>query len=340
MRHWTHLLVVSILLSLTSTLLAADSAATAAATPAAVTFDHLKDGPYKAYSISSAQYRPIVIQILNTYPAGFDYEITGIPIKAAEATGGVSMSQLTMKELTQVHDPKYGGYVVHITPKAGAITVTDAPAKQNVLDSATLVISVTTLQWDIAMAGAFTVSGLRDHVYSLQTRTVDGKSEQYVAEDTSKEDRSRLGTGAFIHVYHSALPWLGGTFGLGINDASRTTYFAGPSIRFGDKAALSFGVAAGSVNRLPGGISVGKTVTDGNVLSNLGNRINYNYFVAFSFSFLDARGFLEKPFAGASTPSDSSSSQAPPPGNPVKKPNTPVAVDPLAPAKTPVPPTP
>jgi len=285
----------------------------------AVTYDHLNDGTYQSYSITVAPYQPFIIRILNTFPSSFTYEVAGIPISrpGAKATGGVTMSQLETKEVTQAHDPKYGGYVVRILPKdgAGPVVVSDAPAGKNQLSAATLVIAVTNAQWDASIAGAFTVSGLRDPVFALEPRTEDGKTVQYVVEDKSKEDRSRLGTGAFVNVYHTSRPWLGGTFGIGVNDNNRTTYFAGPSIRFGDKAAVTVGLAAGSITRLPAGVSLNKAASDNNVLNNLSNRVSYNWFIGFSFSFLSVQNALEKPFAGGETAKESASSANAPQGS-------------------------
>lgn len=276
-------------------------AASAGDTPI-VKYDHLNDGSAKSYLIQVAPNKPFVIEIDNTDPERYRYDVAGVPRvppKGGAAPDEKTKSALQTKQITQVFDPKYGGYIVTIAPTGTPTTVTDAGGGPKQLPTATLIITVEQLQWDTQMSGAFTVSGLRDRVYSIETATENNQQVHYVREDRSAEDRSRLGTGAFIHVFHTRLPWLGGTFGIGINDTSRTTYFAGPAFRFGDKAAVTVGLAAGSVSRLPAGVTVNTPVADANVINNLGSRVAYNWFVGFSFSFLSARSALEKPFAPA-----------------------------------------
>src|SRR5260221_9050854 len=74
---------------------------------------------------------------------------------------------------------------------------------------------------------------------------------------------------------------------------------AGRGVRMGDKATVNFGRTWGSTSRLPNGVAVSDPVTDDNVLNNLGNRTVKRWFLGLSYSFIDRKERLLKPFAEA-----------------------------------------
>lgn len=138
--------------------------------------------------------------------------------------------------------------------------------------------------WRYDFAGAFTVSGLHDKKYAI-----DSSSKIIRAKD--EESDASLGLAAFIHTYHDSLCNRGGfcyvplSFGIGINDDSKVNYYAGMSLRFGQKAFLTVGANFGSVKTLPNGLSEGSTA-DANTLNNQKDRIGVAPFVSFSYTFL------------------------------------------------------
>jgi hypothetical protein len=290
-----------VLVLLTSVTAVAANQASATDIPI-VKYDHLNDGATAAYSISIAPNKAFIVEIEHTYPPGYDYEIAGIPLRTEEQgfgfTGEVQESELETKQLTQTHDAKFGGYVVRITHKDEPTDVVLSNNTKKKLPDATLVISVKTLGFDYEMAGAFTATGLTDPVFAVHKTTENGQDRQTIFRDRAAEDRNHLGMGALIHTYNTRWPYIAGTFGIGINQGNRVTYYAGPSLKVG-KAYLTAGIAAGSVNRLPAGLAVGDLLTDTNALANGGTRVSRSWFVGFSYTFLNPGDALQKPFAGA-----------------------------------------
>jgi hypothetical protein len=92
------------------------------------------------------------------------------------------------------------------------------------------------------------------------------------------------------------------SFGLGLNQTGRGTYYTGLSLRLGSKAAITGGAAWGHVERLPTGVTTTAPVTDPNVLTNLPTQLTGKAFIAFSYGFLGSRDQLSKPFAGEQKP--------------------------------------
>jgi hypothetical protein len=216
-----------------------------------------------------------------------------------------TVDTLDEKTLEQTHDDRYGGYVVRILKKdtGEAATVIMADQTKTELKPATFIIAVRTQKWSYEFAGAFTVNQLTDPVFALETRSTNGVEQQFLIEDEQARDTVKLGIGAFIHVFHDRLPWVAGTFGIGINSDSKATYYLGPTFRLSDAAGLTAGVVFGPIARLPAGTAVGQPAPDANVLNNLGTKIDKQFFVAVSYTFLGDRSEeqLSKPFAGGST---------------------------------------
>lgn len=266
-----------------------------------VVFDHLAGRFQTEPFLRLRDGEVFFVVIENTSPAHFIYEVKGqekeVPSNEKLEADDPNKS-LVAVTLPVRHESRFGGYIVRITSKTGAPV---AAADKRNLEIFELEVPVETLEWDYEFAGAFTVSDLTDPTYSLQAREVDGGEEQmFIVRDRDAEDRTKLGIGAFTHLFHTRLPAVALSFGLGINEDNKTTYFVGPSWRWGGKGALTAGVAFGSVARLPAGARENERATNTNVLSELGSKTANRYFLSFSYSFLgNMRDRFEKPFAGA-----------------------------------------
>lgn len=228
------------------------------------------------------------IVIENTFPDQFYYQITGIMAVKEEVSPSTDVSFAPngseKKTLSYAHDPKYGGYIVRVTPKQGAQ-----------LGTMEITIAVQTSEWKIGFAGGFVGSGLTDGKYYVQS---EGDT-LVLRQDSAGEDAVRLGIASFVHVWHSKVDWIGLSLGLGLEAGSNITYYVGPCLRAGDKAALDLGLAVGSVTTHPTGTQVDKPVSDPSVVSNLGRRNTMAFFVSLSYSFIGgAKDNLTKPFAG------------------------------------------
>jgi hypothetical protein len=211
--------------------------------------------------------------------------------------------------LYRQHEKRYGGYILRVTRK-------DDPS--NARGDALLTINVVTREWALEFAGGFTVSGLKDRVYSVRNDTlVDATTEAKtpvlrIQRQRDRENQQSLGLGSFVHLYNTGLPWLGISFGLGLEQSRAASYYFGPSIRLGGKATLTAGVLWGNVKTLPAGFAENQVVADANVINGTGTRTQHSLFAGISYSFIGgADKALAKPFAeqGASpapstTPSD------------------------------------
>lgn len=293
-RHWMPALIILLGLGM-----GFEAPLAAQGDPGTVIFDHLGTNASRTYSLELAAGDQITVNIKNTDPTQFDYRIAGIEISEPPPPPGPAAlgdTALETKTLKERYDPTYGAYIVEIARKAGAsgqITVGGQPKQ---LNSVTLVIKVEQLTWNLEFAGAFTGTNLADPVFSLETEMSDGEERQIVISEPDKENEATLGLGAFIHVFHQKLPSLAGTFGLGIQSDSDTSYYLGLTWRMNSKAALTAGAVWSSVDRLPAGLRLGDEVSDANALSNLGSRIEQGWFLGISYTFLNVRDFFQKPF--------------------------------------------
>jgi hypothetical protein len=263
--------------------------------PRDVHYDHQKGGQ-ASITRDLKNGDQMTVFITHTCPTQFEYEIRGYEKETPPAATAKAVMGLSTKKLPLVHDSKYGGYVVSIRRIEGKDPCTEAGNVVN-LESQTFLILVREATWDLSFTGGFTVSSLKNPVYAFKT-DADGRTK-HVVEDTDKVDAATLGIAAFVHVYHQKHPWIAPAFGIGIRTDNKTEYYIGGAFRMNDKAAINAGVVFGPVTTLPAGVKVGDTVTDNNTLNNLPTRTGRGFFVAFSYSFLNARGALEKPFAGA-----------------------------------------
>ena len=265
--------------------------------PKTVHFNHLTDDRDRAYELSVAHGEEFQVVIDDTCEEAFTYDVRGIyrapdaPTGRAGVFGGTALGP---KILPVRHDTQYGGYIVTIQAKG----VPGVCVQQEKLANRTLVISVPTVDWDLSFTGGFTATNLTNPVYSLRPHPTDATKKQ-VQQDTAQRDTANLGVAAFVHLYHRRVPWLTGTFGLGIRESGKTEYLLGGGLRFSDKATLSVGVALGQVQRLPAGINTTDPVSDDNILNTLPTRTRAGWFVGITYSFINASNHLEKPFAGS-----------------------------------------
>jgi hypothetical protein len=142
--------------------------------------------------------------------------------------------------------------------------------------------------WDMALTGGFIVSGLTDPVWALGT--VTGQPTRVVVRQTARESAVNLGVAMFAQVFHDRWPWAAPlSFGVGIREDSRATFYMGSALRFGTHASFTAGVALGSVAALPAGVIEGRPVTDTNVLSNLVTRTTHSWFAGATYTFVSLR---------------------------------------------------
>lgn len=274
-----------------------------------IRFDHARMTPTGPFRMKLRDGEVFTVQINKTWPDNYTYEIAGFTVEEVsdepEAAGDRNISELVDDvRLLQVHDRNYGGYYVNIRLKQGMEPVKFVDGNEtNNLEEATLTIFVETMSWEIDIAGAFTVSDLTNPVYAVQSGDDGmGGTINTVIRDTAAEDEASLGLAAMIHLYNSRRPQYALSFGLGISENSNTTYYVGPSYRFGKRAAVTLGYAWGSVDRLPSGLSEGNPISDANALNNLGTRIDSGVFLSLSYGFLDVRNRIQQPFANEVAP--------------------------------------
>jgi hypothetical protein len=271
---------------------ASSSAAQGAATVKNIEFDHLKATADRHYTRKLRDGEGITITIRNTCLSAFEYALRGIerempPVGVVAAAG----EPLADKLIALVHDSRYGGYIVSITK-----TKEPQCANGTELQSRTLVIAVQDERWDVAFAGGFTLSNVRNPVFAIQA---DAAGARTIVEQTEKRDEAQLGVAAFIHTYHTSVPLFALSFGLGIRDNNKSEYFLGGGLRLSDKATLVTGIVFGPQDRLKGSDRSGAPPTDDNSLSDLPTKTARGFFVGVSYSFIDVQDRFKKPFAGA-----------------------------------------
>lgn len=261
----------------------------------AVVFQHL-DGKPKIYSLDLNHGERFVVRIDRTCVDAFDYSYAGIERGIREQSERSVKAQLGAKDLSIVHDQQYGGYVVHVTAKPGVNAATECTDGDRLV-ATSFIISVNQRSWNLSFSGGFTVSGLTDPEFSVVTTN----GTKNVVREREKEGSHKLGAASFVHLFNDNLQWkqlqpaLG--FGLGINNNNRTEYMIGAGLRFGDKATFNVGRVWGAIDRLPNGITFDTPITDDNVLANKGTQVVSRWFFALTYSFIDTKDRLTKPFA-------------------------------------------
>jgi hypothetical protein len=295
-----------------------------------IEFDHLNTDGDRAYVLKLNDGEPFQVRILNTCATAFTYEVQGILRQDPPAPGTLGLNAgeaLGPKTLPVIHEERYGGYLVSIK-RLNPNTLPCGVDSPNLV-TRTLIISAPKMTWDLAFSGGFTLSNLASpHYYLRPDPTQAGKS--IVQEDPSKNDDANLGIATWVHVYHHRLPSLAGTFGLGIRDSNKTEYYLGGGLRMSDKASINGGVVFGPVSRLKDGINIGDSVTDPNVLNDLPTMTKRGFFIGLSYSFIDVRGKLQQPFAGATGASGNTGTTGT--GNATAAPAAPAPAAPATPA--------
>jgi hypothetical protein len=283
-------------------ILIASTGATALATDAPdatlkpkATFDH-QNPSTRLRSIEVKAGETFIVRIEHTCPESFDYPFEPLPAPADQTKVLSAAQELPFRDIRITHDDQFGGYLVSVSKKAapeGKCGLGDLVDK---LQPQSFVVTVVRADWNVALEGGFTFSGLTNPVYAVDT-------DKLVVEEPSKEDAVRLGAASFVSLFHDRLNYRGVrpslAFGLGITTDSQAEYLLGLGVRFGDKASLIGGAAWGPVARLPNGVTIGTANPPDNMLANLGSQSVRSWFFALTYSFLstDAAGRLAKPFA-------------------------------------------
>lgn len=251
------------------------------------TLDHRSGSPPPA-PVTLKDGERFTVKVTRTYPTLFTYRLYR-QRAAPEKRAILEDAELADVCLTEVHDKQFGGYTLVVQERT---PVADYPPVVVVN------IPVQTPQWTYGFAGAFVGNRLVDHVYyASKEKQADGSDADVVREIPSNErDWAKLGTAAFIHTSPPSWP-VAFSFGLGIADGNKPTYYVGPSLRLGEQAFVTGGLAVGAVNRLPAGLRVGDRLSDPNALTTLRPRNTAGVFIALSYAFLNGRKAVEKPFA-------------------------------------------
>ena len=302
----------SAFLAILSAFALATSPAPAGAQEQSISWDHAEckvemeiDDPActPLFNVNAQPGETITLTVKNTCPEDFEYQTIPLPIREPHTLQ--SRATCTGTRVVDIrHDPQYGGYVVNIVKKEGK-----APPAGN----ARVTIAVKTAQWKLGFAGGFTANGLTDTPFALREVQVPGEggtttTKYRLVTQESREDELGTSVVSFVHLHHNdwekrARPHLGLSLGIGVEPDRLTDYYLGPSLLFGDRAALTVGLAIGQVNAPPAGREVNDTVVDPNALANLGRKRESTWFIGVSYRFLGGGAAdLQKPFAGQNPP--------------------------------------
>jgi hypothetical protein len=263
-------------------------------------FDHLKENASRSWRVDLERDQEFVFRITNTCSDDFQYRLEALPPGVSPPRLGIGiLNPLNTKEVREKHDPRWGGYVLHIDKIAtsNSCHIPTDERKEADLKPVLLFVSVATPDWNVSVAGGFTVSTVTNQVFG--TQLANGK--YLVVREDDKEDAVTLGLASFVVVHHSSQPaWLPApSFGLGIHSDNKLTYNIGGAYRFGDKGAFSLGIAFGPSTRLPDGVRLNVGLDTAPSLANLPTRTRLGFFVGLSYSLIDTREQLQKPFKGA-----------------------------------------
>jgi hypothetical protein len=281
-------------------ILALLGAARSAAASQPIVFDHRGDR-LQTQRVSVSNGTRLSISIEHTCPADFDYEIKGVglsnpPAGVRTQAVGDKPSLQTVAVGTVEADENYSGFFVIATRRPGSkptCYASQADAEPVALQTVTFFLITDVEGWELAFGGGFTFSTLRNEVYAVRDT---GAGAQVVVRDQDKEDSVSLGLAAMTDLYHSRLPQVALSFGLGIREDNKAQYFLGGGIRFGKRATLHAGLTIGSIATLPAGVREGDAIADVNLLNNLGQRTEVRPFVAISYSFLGSGNRMKLPF--------------------------------------------
>lgn len=252
--------------------------------PVETVFDHRGGGP-TSYTLLLTDGELFTITVSNTCLTEFVYEVLGVGSSGRDQLPFTPLTDFrdeTQRDSVRLstwthairHNESYAGYLVTISRRSGASFVCIDGDQTVALEPVTLVINTPKKDWDIALSGGYTLSGL---VNSSCTDDAEGG-------ESKPCDEAKPGLVSFVHVYHDRLPWLAPMFGLGIGGGGQTQYHFGAGIRLGDVAAINGGLAVGPVE-------VGATDAPATVFKK-------TWFVGLSYSFVGGGDTIRQPFAG------------------------------------------
>jgi hypothetical protein len=227
----------------------------------------------------------ITFTVIETKKACFLYNDVPVTREAQRAVGTEALRASDVVEWPDDHQRDVTKYRIEITSRPGA----DAEACKG-LEPLTKEISVVTLGWEVGLAGAFTVDGLRSPEYFLAPQAGTDPQAYVVTRDRDAEDKYNNDLAIMIHLYNSAsfrdssIAWAPLTFGVGFGDTTR--YMVGTSAKFGDAFFLTGGYLIGKVDRLPTGMDEGTVTTDPNAIKSGSQKTDGAWFVGFSYKFL------------------------------------------------------
>ncbi|MEL6703644.1 MAG: hypothetical protein AAFP15_05105 [Bacteroidota bacterium] len=274
-----------------------------------VTYDHATcaaaDAPcVERYDKSVPDGRLFLVEIENTRPDLFTYEARGLVAIQPDAVVGAAAGGAKPRETHRFyvpHSARFAGYVIKIRPQDSA--------KTDGLASVDLIVEIRPSGLQLSFGGGFALGLPGDTAYGLRDSTItaeDGttSSALFVREESDRADALTRGVATFIHLSDPRWKGLGASFGLGLDPNNLgQDYYLGVSLVSPQKAAFTLGVNAHSAPTLPAGVNVGERVADANALNNLGSRVRWTFFVAFSYNFLGGDGArLAKPFAEPDSP--------------------------------------
>jgi hypothetical protein len=268
--------------------------------PYSVALDHATGivNPYGPLRLGDGDW--VRIHITSTEPDLFSYNLVPQESRGQESLGKPD----TSISLNLQHDGTATSYQVSATcGQAGGCKLLNRIWVLPVLED----------KWVVSFAGAFTVDGLTDEVYSLTPEAVTGtggtSSTQYrVHRNEDAEDNVSLSTAAMVHLHHTrrlnvgkSVQWSPISFGLGLSSGAEPRYFLGTSLKFGDAAFVTGGVVFGKQARLPNGLTEGGVTTDPNALNGSATRTAASVFVGLSYGFAatEAKARLLQPFSVA-----------------------------------------
>ena len=228
----------------------------------------------------------IEFKIVETIKACFLYNadpVAQTPPATFQTHGRTALPATDVVTITTTHQRRVAKYKIEITPRPGA----DAEGCK-ALRPLTKEISVATLGWEVGVAGAFTVDGLRSPKYFLAPQGTNPETYA-VTRNRGAEDSTNTNLAIMIHVFNTSwngwhsLEWAPISFGVGFSDTTR--YMAGTSLKLGDVFFLTGGYLIGKVDRLPTGLQEGMITTDANAINSTNQKNDTSWFVGFSYQF-------------------------------------------------------
>lgn len=280
-----------------------------------VTFSHQTHVQSPAGKVSLARGDVLNIRIQRTIEQCYTYNLSIIPREEVVPEGG--RLRPTDEVLIPVeHDGEAAGYKVSIRTRKGFENRPECG------DETEVEIPVETLAWGLGFAGGFTADRIPNPVYFLEEGKKGDTAGFFVRQNRSAESRAALGTGAFIHLFHSDPDryslggfgnWAPVSFGLAVGNDAETKYFIGTSIRFDQHLYLSTGVALGPSTRLPDSLDLRdhNFTTASTALDNAPKRTAAGWYIGLSYTFLGrdlantfSAPFVAPPPEGGVTPAE------------------------------------